>query len=86
MVAHHKEGVIVLLRRDDSAAEILERLEESGRKRRSARTPWDLRLHGIGAQILRDLGVGHMRVIARRASDPEHGRLRPRSGRVRLAG
>jgi len=65
MVAHHKEGVIVLLRRDDSAAEILERLEESGRKRRSAARPWDPRLHGIGAQILKDLNVGKMRVLAR---------------------
>jgi 3,4-dihydroxy 2-butanone 4-phosphate synthase/GTP cyclohydrolase II len=65
MVAHHKEGVIVLLRRDDSASEILERLEDSDRKRRSAARPWDPRLHGIGAQILKDLNVGKMRVLAR---------------------
>jgi len=65
MVAHHKEGVIVLLRRHDSAAEILERFEDSDRKRRSAARPWDPRLHGIGAQILKDLNVGKMRVLAR---------------------
>ena len=36
----------------------------AGRRRQGARG-WDPRLHGIGAQILRDLGVGKMRVMAR---------------------
>jgi 3,4-dihydroxy 2-butanone 4-phosphate synthase / GTP cyclohydrolase II len=63
LVAHHKEGVIVLLRGHESSAEILERLDGS-RAKRGTRT-WDPRLHGIGAQILRDLGVGKMRVLAR---------------------
>ncbi|HTS86644.1 MAG TPA: bifunctional 3,4-dihydroxy-2-butanone-4-phosphate synthase/GTP cyclohydrolase II [Usitatibacter sp.] len=63
IVAHHKEGVIVLLRRHEGAGEMLDRLnrkrgDRSGRK-------WDPRLHGIGAQILKDLGVGKMRVLAR---------------------
>jgi 3,4-dihydroxy 2-butanone 4-phosphate synthase/GTP cyclohydrolase II len=61
MVAHHKEGVIVLLRRHEPAAEILERIHG----RSTAPRKWDPRLHGIGAQILRDLGVGKMRVLAR---------------------
>jgi 3,4-dihydroxy 2-butanone 4-phosphate synthase/GTP cyclohydrolase II len=64
MVAHQKEGVIVLLRRHEPADEILERIQGSQRKRNAARK-WDPRLHGIGAQILRDLGVGKMRVLAR---------------------
>ncbi|HXS51955.1 MAG TPA: bifunctional 3,4-dihydroxy-2-butanone-4-phosphate synthase/GTP cyclohydrolase II [Usitatibacter sp.] len=64
IVAHHKEGVIVLLRRREPAGEILERLQEPAAKRRGTRK-WDPRLHGIGAQILRDLGVGRMRVMAR---------------------
>ncbi len=64
MVAHHKEGVIVLLRRHESTAEILHRLEGPGRKAAASRK-WDPRLHGIGAQILKDLGVGKMRVLAR---------------------
>ena len=64
MIAHHNEGVLVLLRRDESADEIIERLEDSPMHRRSTRA-WDPRLHGIGAQILRDLGVGKMRVLAR---------------------
>ncbi len=62
MVAHHKEGVIVLLRRHEPASEILERIH--GRAGKAPRK-WDPRLHGIGAQILRDLGVGKMRVLAR---------------------
>jgi 3,4-dihydroxy 2-butanone 4-phosphate synthase/GTP cyclohydrolase II len=67
IIAHHKEGVAVLLRRHESpseTAEILERLEDRPRERRAPRK-WDPRLHGIGAQILRDLGVGKMRVLAR---------------------
>jgi 3,4-dihydroxy 2-butanone 4-phosphate synthase/GTP cyclohydrolase II len=63
MVAHHKEGVIVLLRRHEPAAEILERV--AGAPTRPTPRKWDPRLHGIGAQILRDLGVGKMRVLAR---------------------
>ncbi len=63
MVAHHKEGVIVLLRRHEPAGEILERIQ--GRSPGKAPRKWDPRLHGIGAQILRDLGVGKMRVLAR---------------------
>jgi len=62
MVAHQKEGV--LLRRPEPAAEILDRLDESP-SRRAASRKWDPRLHGIGAQILKDLGVGKMRVLAR---------------------
>jgi 3,4-dihydroxy 2-butanone 4-phosphate synthase/GTP cyclohydrolase II len=63
IVAHHKEGVIVLLRRREPTGEILQRLQAPAAKRHPAR--WDPRLHGIGAQILRDLGVGKMRVMAR---------------------
>ncbi len=64
IVAHHKEGVIVLLRRRENASETLERIAGSVVERRVERA-WDPRLHGIGAQILRDLGVGRMRVLAR---------------------
>ncbi|APV51574.1 3,4-dihydroxy-2-butanone-4-phosphate synthase [Betaproteobacteria bacterium GR16-43] len=63
IVAHQKEGVIVLLRRPDSAAETLERLQGVAGERVPRK--WDPRLHGIGAQILKDLGVGRMRVLAR---------------------
>jgi hypothetical protein len=63
IVAHHKEGVIVLLRRQEPTGEILERVQSPDAHRRGTRK-WDPRLHGIGAQILRDLGVGRMRVMA----------------------
>ncbi len=63
IVAHHKEGVIVLLRRHEATGETLERLAGAPRERRARK--WDPRLHGIGAQILKDLGVGRMRVLAR---------------------
>ena len=64
LVAREKEGVIVLLRGRENSDAILERLEEGTRHKRATRA-WDPRLHGIGAQILRDLGVGRMRVLAR---------------------
>ena len=64
IIAHHKEGVVVLLRRHESPSETVEILERLEGARRSPRR-WDPRLHGIGAQILRDLGVGRMRVLAR---------------------
>jgi 3,4-dihydroxy 2-butanone 4-phosphate synthase/GTP cyclohydrolase II len=64
LVAREKEGVIVLLRGVEAADTILERLGEARSSKRAPRA-WDPRLHGIGAQILRDLGVGRMRVLAR---------------------
>ncbi len=66
LVAQQQEGVIVLLRRHEPTAEVLERLQGSmSAQKRRAQRKWDPRLHGIGAQILKDLGVGKMRVLAR---------------------
>ena len=64
IIAHHKEGVIVLLRRHEAPTEILDRFQPHAPNARGARK-WDPKLHGVGAQILRDLGVGRMRVLAR---------------------
>jgi 3,4-dihydroxy 2-butanone 4-phosphate synthase/GTP cyclohydrolase II len=64
IIAHHKEGVIVLLRRREEPAEVLERFSPAAAATRGVRK-WDPKLHGLGAQILRDLGVGRMRVLAR---------------------
>lgn len=68
MIATAGAGVIVLLRRTESAEDILRRVAptppQSGGTM-SAPPKWDPRLHGIGAQILRALNVRKMRVMAR---------------------
>ncbi len=55
-------GVIILLHRQETAAELLERVQPDSE--RSGPTKIVLRNYGIGAQILRDLGVKKMRVMA----------------------
>jgi 3,4-dihydroxy 2-butanone 4-phosphate synthase/GTP cyclohydrolase II len=55
-------GVIVLLHRSETGDALLERL---GAGAQSAAAPkMDLRTYGIGAQILKDLGVTHMKIMA----------------------
>ncbi|MDP2241168.1 MAG: bifunctional 3,4-dihydroxy-2-butanone-4-phosphate synthase/GTP cyclohydrolase II [Burkholderiales bacterium] len=55
-------GVIVLLHRLETAADLLERVQP---QRADAKSPkFALRNYGIGAQILRDLKVGKMRLLA----------------------
>jgi 3,4-dihydroxy 2-butanone 4-phosphate synthase/GTP cyclohydrolase II len=56
-------GVIVLLQRTDVAQELLNRVKPEDETKR----PWEkiaLRNYGIGAQILRDLRVRKMRLLA----------------------
>jgi 3,4-dihydroxy 2-butanone 4-phosphate synthase / GTP cyclohydrolase II len=62
-IAEHGHGVLILLRRAETADEMLVALGAKADEQKPA-AKWDPRLFGIGAQILRDLGVGKMRVLA----------------------
>ncbi|TXF10718.1 3,4-dihydroxy-2-butanone-4-phosphate synthase [Pelomicrobium methylotrophicum] len=62
-IAAARSGVVVLLHRPESSQELLERSRAVGENVR-LRAKYDLRNYGIGAQILRDLGVRRMRLLA----------------------
>ena len=66
-IAAEGAGVIVLLRPFESPLEIAEAVRGEDRRDPSATRAGGarvLRTYGIGAQILRDLGVSHMRVLS----------------------
>lgn len=54
-------GVMVLLRRNESGQQLVDRIQHADEPVRSRQ---DLRDYGIGSQILRDLGVRKMRLMA----------------------
>lgn len=62
LLARSEAGAIVLLRRPESGADILRAQASLPAAHAAAR--WDPHLFGIGAQILRDLGVRRMRLVA----------------------
>jgi len=53
-------GVLVLLHRTEDGEQLLSQLDDTPR----AAPKLDLRNYGIGAQILRDIGVKRMRLLA----------------------
>jgi 3,4-dihydroxy 2-butanone 4-phosphate synthase / GTP cyclohydrolase II len=61
-VARADSGVILLLHREESAAELLERAKATQHDAPPGKIA--LRNYGIGAQILKDLGVRKMRLLA----------------------
>lgn len=61
-IAGEGRGVIILLHRQETAADLLERARPQHERGSPAKIV--LRNYGIGAQILRDLGVKKMRVLA----------------------
>lgn len=63
LLAQGESGVIVLMRRQESQQDIVRSLTEPVQTKRPA-AKWDPRIYGIGAQILRDLGVRKMRLMA----------------------
>jgi 3,4-dihydroxy 2-butanone 4-phosphate synthase/GTP cyclohydrolase II len=70
-VADHGDGVIVLLNCAQPADMLFAELGASGAAHVDPRPPqrrggrMDLRTYGVGAQILKDLGVGRMRLLSR---------------------
>lgn len=62
-IAAAKSGVIILLHRPETGAELLERVKPV-KPETLQRSKMDLRDYGIGAQILKDLKVRKMRLLA----------------------
>lgn len=57
-----KQGILLFLHRTETGADVYARaLPQLGRE---PSRKWDLRTHGIGAQMLRALGVGKMRLMS----------------------
>jgi len=62
-LAQAESGVIVLLRRPESSSDILATFGPPAPDQGTT-AKWDPRIYGIGAQILRDLGVRKMKLLA----------------------
>jgi 3,4-dihydroxy 2-butanone 4-phosphate synthase/GTP cyclohydrolase II len=62
-IAKHGSGVIVLLHRPESGEDLLAGLQAPAAGNGGSKK-WDPRIYGIGAQILRDLGVSKMRLLS----------------------
>ena len=63
VIGRAERGVIVLLHRKEAGQDLLSALRGDPAEMRPA-AKWDPRLYGIGAQILREVGVGRMRLLA----------------------
>ena len=63
-IAREGHGIVVLLRPEESPLEIAQAVRTPDRTHAASPSPQVLRTYGIGAQILRDLGVRNMRVLS----------------------
>jgi 3,4-dihydroxy 2-butanone 4-phosphate synthase/GTP cyclohydrolase II len=67
LIAAEERGVVVVLRPEESARDLMRAVQSLGRVEPGQAKPrprhMDFRTFGIGAQILRALGVRHMRVL-----------------------
>ena len=67
-IAREEHGIVVVLRERESPPNIIEAIRAPDRKLASQELRHEhgsvLRTHGIGAQILRDLGIARMRVLS----------------------
>ncbi len=74
-VAREGTGVVVILHQEESAGDLLKRvqhfhLQEQGLELPAKRIQQELRTYGLGSQILADLGVGKMRVLSNPVKAP----------------
>ncbi len=74
-VAHEGVGVVVVLQHNESAEELLRRINrlQGGREPAEsalAAARQEMRTYGLGSQILADLGVGRMRVLGHAIKAP----------------
>nr|VFJ68183.1 MAG: GTP cyclohydrolase II /3,4-dihydroxy-2-butanone 4-phosphate synthase [Candidatus Kentron sp. DK] len=68
-IAEEKAGVVLILRREEKGVDIMERIQRYQKHDEGVGVPHretspNLRTHGLGAQILVDLGVRRMRVLS----------------------
>ncbi|MGI4860014.1 MAG: bifunctional 3,4-dihydroxy-2-butanone-4-phosphate synthase/GTP cyclohydrolase II, partial [Janthinobacterium lividum] len=66
-IAGREVGAVVMLNCDASRERFFETFaafDETEKARRLAHRPVDFKTYGVGAQILRDLGVGRMQVLS----------------------
>jgi 3,4-dihydroxy 2-butanone 4-phosphate synthase / GTP cyclohydrolase II len=63
-VAAEEHGVVILLRWQETPADLIDAMQAVGRPRARRTSGPVLRTYGIGAQILRDLGISRMRVLS----------------------
>jgi len=67
-IAAEGKGVLVLLNCSNSASQLID--DVAATRRRNPHAKMDLLTYGIGAQILRDLNVGRMRLLATQRKIP----------------